>query len=121
MATETTLDLARELARIADSNKADDVVILDVSEQHSLIDCFVIASARSAKHIATVAEEAVARAKGLGHRGSLEVADDWVCCDFFDVVLHVFTPQARAYYDFESLWADGKRVAWTPAQESVSV
>jgi len=121
MAIDTALELACKLARCADKHKAEDVVVLDVSNQHSLIDAFVVVTARNAKHAALIAEEATKLVKGLGHRGvHREPANDWVCCDFIDVVVQVFTPTARAYYDFESLWADAARVAWQPAADAVT-
>ena len=113
MAIPTTRELACELAQLADKHKGEDIVILDVSDRHSLIDCFVLVTTRNSKHASVVSEEAYnhVKAKGLRpwHR---EVASDWICCDFADVVVHVFTPETRDYYDFESLWADAEQVAW---------
>jgi len=114
-------ELARNLAQIADKNKGEDITILDVSEQHSLIDCFVVVTARNAKHASVICDEATlaTKAKGDGphHR---ETGGEWVCVDFFNVVLHVFSPDARDYYDFESLWADATKITWTPAPNAIS-
>ena len=119
MATQSTLDLAVALARLAENLKAEDVVVLDVTGKHSLIDCFVVATARGTKHASSVAEEAYVYVKAQGEKPwHREVATDWVCCDFSDVVLHVFTPEAREFYDFESLWADADRVPLEPIPPS---
>lgn len=116
MATQSTLDLAIALAGLAEKHKGEDIVILDVTGKHSLIDCFVVVTARSTKHASTIAEEAFLYVKAQGQKPwHREVAADWVCCDFSDVVLHVFTPEARDYYDFESLWADAERIPIEPA------
>jgi ribosome-associated protein len=120
MATESTLEIARGLARLADTHKGEDIVILDVTGRHSLIDCFVVVSARNPKHAALIAEEAWTFVKEQGQgRDHREPADDWICCDFVDLVLHIFSASAREYYDFESLWADADRIDWEPAPDAV--
>lgn len=116
MASPSALALARELAHLADLKKAEAIVVLDISAHHSLIDCFVIATARSAKQGQVLGEDALAHVKSGGLKPwHLEKASDWICGDFGDVVFHVFTPEAREYYDLEALWADAERVAWEPA------
>ena len=120
-ASPAAVALAQALAQTADNKKAEDIVVLDVSEQHSLIDCFVIATATSDKHARVVAEVALEHVKSLGQAPwHLETSPDWVLGDFGDVVIHVFTPQAREYYDLEHLWADATRVTWTRAPDAVS-
>lgn len=116
MATASALDLAQRLARLMDEKKAEDVVILDVSARHSLIDCFVIATGRSAKHAKLLGDEALACVKERGLAPwHVEGSPDWVCGDFGDVVLHVFTPEARDYYGLEHLWADARKVPVAPS------
>lgn len=124
--TETTtqgpcmdgLTLATTLAQIAWDKKGEDLVILDLRERHSLIDYFVIVTARNARHGKVIGEDALARIKQLapGTPRHLETADDWILGDFTDVVLHVFTEEARVFYDLEHLWADAPRVAWSPSE-----
>ncbi len=122
MASESTLQLARDIADLADKHKGEDILILDVSGLHSLIDCFVIVTARSSKHASVIGEEAYRLVKDRGvapwHR---EQASNWICCDFSDVVVHVFTSEAREYYAFASLWADAEQVAWTSSAPSGAV
>lgn len=116
MATPSAIALAQDLARVADLKKSEAILILDVSAQHSLIDCFVIATARSDKHAKVVGEDALAFVKGKGQQPwHLEASSEWICGDFGDVVLHVFTPEARDFYALEHLWADAEPIQWTPA------
>lgn len=116
MATTSALELAQELAKQLDGKKADEISILDVSGKHSEIECFVIVTARADRHAKTLGEDALTFAKRRGLRGChLEVASDWICGDFGEVVLHVFTPEARSFYDLEHLWGDAARVPFTPA------
>ncbi len=122
MATDSALALAQDIARIVDEKKAEDVAILDVSARHSLIDVFVLATARSTKHAQLLGEEALALVKSRGEQPwHLERSTDWVCGDFGDVVLHVFTPDARDFYDLEHLWADAERVPFAPTPRGKTV
>lgn len=114
------LTLARSLANVAYQKKCEQVVVLDVRGRHSEIDYFVIATARGPRHAAVTGDEALFYVKhqAPGFPYHLERAEHWVCGDFGSVVLHVFTPDARAFYDLEHLWADAEQVAWEPAQET---
>ncbi len=114
--TNAARDLADALARVADQKKASEIVLLDVRGRHSLFDFFVVATAGSDRHAEVIGDEAArwAKAEGLATR-HVDVSPDWVCGDFGDVVLHVFTPEARAFYDLENLWADAPRVAFEAA------
>ena len=106
--------LAESLAQIADKKKAEDIVILDLQGRHSLFDFFVIATVQGERQGQVIGEEAQKYARQQKLARHLESAPDWVCGDFGDVVLHVFTPESRRFYDLEHLWADAPRVAWHP-------
>jgi ribosome-associated protein len=117
-ASAEDLALALELAQLADWKKGEDVVILDLRGRHSEIDYFVIATSQSERHAEVIGNEGLHHMKraGISPR-HLERAPDWVCGDFGGVVLHVFTEEARKFYDLEQLWADAPRVEWTPSSE----
>ena len=104
---------AREIAGLAWSKKAEDVVIIDLRERHSVFDFFVIATAPVGGRLAQVlGEEAYTLAKrrfGPSNALHLESSEEWVCADLGDVVLHVFSPQAREFYGLEHLWGDAPR------------
>lgn len=93
-------------------------MILDVSGPLVIADYFVIATAKNPRHARALALEvdALLRTQGRRHRNAagLETENPWVLLDFDDVVLHVFTPEARAFYALESLWADVPRVPFAP-------
>ena len=87
--------------------KAEDVVTIDVGEQSSFADVFVIATGRSDRQVRAIADsiEHAAKQAGaapLGVEGHSE--GRWVLIDLDDVIVHVFTPEARAHYDIERLW-----------------
>lgn len=87
--------------------KAIDIQSIDVSDQNPLTELFVIASGNSTRHVKSMAENLVLRAKAagcppLGVEGQREA--DWVLVDLNDVIVHLMLPQARAFYNLEKLW-----------------
>jgi ribosome-associated protein len=112
-----SLELARRIAGFAADKKARRTVVLDVEEALQVTDYFVITSARNRRHIAGVAENIAKELKKFGiHRlaGTPMKDDNWVVLDFGPVVLHVFSPQAREFYDLENLWGECERIPFEP-------
>ncbi len=108
-------DRACLCARVAADNKARDVVVLDMRGITPLYDFLVLATGTSRRQIHTLAEEIDAALREEGDRRlSIEGYEEsrWVVQDYGDVVVHVFDPETRTYYDVEELWADAPRVAW---------
>lgn len=103
-----TFDQLRELVLTAlDDFKAVDIQTIDVSEQNPLTELFVIASGSSSRHLKSMAENLIIRAKAagcppLGVEGQRQ--SDWVLVDLNDVIVHLMLPQARAFYNLEKLW-----------------
>lgn len=110
MTSETDrLEKARLLVEAARERKAEDVVALDVREVSSFADTFVIATGRSDRQVRAIAdaieEAAIAAGKQpLGIEGRSE--GRWILIDLDDVIVHVFHPEARTFYDLERLWSD---------------
>jgi ribosome-associated protein len=105
-------------ARVAEDNKARDVVILDMRNITPLYDFLVLATGISRRQIHTLAEEIDAALRVEGEqRLSIEgyEASKWVVQDYGDVVVHVFDPDTRTYYALEELFADAPRVDWARA------
>jgi len=99
------------LARIKsslDDDKAEDLVTVDLTGRSSLTDALVIATGRSARHVASLAENLARRLKEWGY-GSARIEGlpqgDWVLLDAGDVVVHIFRAEVRAYYDLEGMWS----------------
>jgi ribosome-associated protein len=114
----TTGNDARERALLAAhaaaGKKGDDIVVLDVGEIISIIDCFVLVSATNTRQTRTIVSEvqdALREYDGSRPIG-VEGLDDatWVLMDYGDIVVHVFLDETRAYYDLDRLWADAPRI-----------
>jgi ribosome-associated protein len=105
----TSLEQARRIAALAQEKLAEDVVILDMRPECSFTDYFVIATGRNARQTEAIWDEVHVELKKqkllpTGVDGVRE--GTWIVADYIDVVLHVFTPEARAYYKLEDLWSD---------------
>jgi ribosome-associated protein len=109
------LERACQCARIAEDNKARDVVVLDMRGVTPIYDYFVIATGSSRRQLHAIAEEVDAYMQAEGDkRLGLEgyEACKWIVQDYGDVVVHVFDGVSRDYYRLEELWADAKPVDW---------
>lgn len=106
--------LARQLAAIADSKKAEDVVVLDMRGLVAYTDFLAICTARSERQAKAIVDEVRVRVKretGL-LPGGVDGGGDagWTIFDYLDCVLHVFTPEARQRYALEDLWHEAPRL-----------
>lgn len=102
---EETLQL---ILSTLDDAKAEDVVTIDLQGKTSLADHMVVASGRSNRHVGAVAEhllEALGKAGRKGLRVEGMPNCDWVLIDQGDVVIHVFRPEVRAFYNLEKMWS----------------
>ncbi|HQU69612.1 MAG TPA: ribosome silencing factor [Albidovulum sp.] len=98
--------LARVLTSL-DDDKAEDVVTIDLRGRSSVADHMVICSGRSSRQVAAIAEKLVERLKTeFGRSSKVEGKDqgDWVLIDAGDVVVHVFRPEVREFYQLEKMW-----------------
>lgn len=91
-----------------DDDKAEDVVTIDLGGRSSLADWIVIANGRSQRHVSAIAEHLARRLKEAGY-GTRPVdgmgSGDWVLVDAGDIIVHIFRPEVRAYYDLEGMWS----------------
>lgn len=92
-------DLARELAAALEDAKAADVKVYDVRGKSGFTDFFVVATGAAAPHL-----KALVRTLPKAYRVSGDPESGWIVSDYVDVVVHVFSAEARAYYALEKLW-----------------
>lgn len=99
--------LARILASLED-DKAEEIVSINLAGRSSLCDAIVVASGRSSRHVASIADHLARRLKEAGY-GTRPVngaqQGDWALVDAGDVIVHIFRPEVRTYYDLESMWS----------------
>lgn len=106
--------LARHLATIADSKKAEEIVVLDMRDLVAYTDFLAICTARSERQARAIVDEVRVRVKRETGvlPGGVDGGGDagWTILDYLDCVLHVFTPEARERYGLEELWRDAPRL-----------
>ena len=100
--------------------KAIDIQQIDVRGQNPLTDLFVVASGSSLRHIKSMADNLVLKAKGAGNPPIGIEGDrqsEWVLVDLNDIIVHLMLPQTRAFYNLEKLWeASSQQRSGQPAQ-----
>lgn len=108
----TSLEKAKNIAKILDKKKAIDIIGIETKELTIMSDYFIIASGTSNTHVRALADEVDDEMKKLG----VEVdhiegrATGWILLDYNDVLVHVFQPESRQYYNIERLWNDAARI-----------
>ncbi|MBQ2510859.1 MAG: ribosome silencing factor [Bacteroidales bacterium] len=111
-----TLVLARLAAQILDEKKGDEVRILDLrGVQGAPAEYFVLATGNVPSHVSALSDavyENVKKATGMApHKIEGYQNAEWILMDYFDVVVHIFQKEKRAFYRLDELWSDGKEVA----------
>ncbi len=92
-----------------DEDKAEEVVTIDLAGKSDIADAMVVASGRSQRHVAAMADKVLRRLKEAGFgRAKVEGAgaSDWVLIDAEDVIVHLFRPEVRAFYNLERVWSE---------------
>src|SRR5437016_3755022 len=116
-AEQQTRQFAIEAARLAANTRCHNVALLDVRGISPVTDYMVIATGTSPRQMRAVCDDL---GEWAGERGVRAFNSDgaesesWMLIDFIDVVVHVFSQEARLFYDLDSLWGDAQRVAWQP-------
>ena len=110
-----TREIAVEIAWLADEQKARDIAVLDVRNVCNFTDYFVVATCDSTPQLRALGHKVQRHLREKGVRPYAVAGYEtttWIVEDYGDVVLHLFSPAARDYYEFERLWNDAARVEW---------
>lgn len=118
-ATAQACELARVAVGAAATKMAREIVVLDVSEQLAITDCFVIASAPNERQVQAIVDEVeerlrLAGSKPIRREGARE--GRWVLLDFVDVVVHIQHVDERGFYGLDRLWKDCPRIEFPEAR-----
>ena len=109
----SSLDIARRIVELAEDKKAADIILLDLSALTAMADYFVICSGGSERQLDAIANGIIGalRDEGIRPIGREGVpASHWVLVDFGTVIVHVFTPPERDFYQLEKHWSEAKTV-----------
>ena len=102
-------DLKKIIIKTLDINKALDIVSIDLKHKSSMADYMIIASGTSSRHIQSLSEQVLHKLKDNGIKDSkIEGKDsnEWKLVDGIDLVIHIFHPEKRKFYELEKMWAE---------------
>ena len=101
--------LHKEIINLLDSNKALDIVSIDLDGKSSIADQMIIASGTSSRHIQALSEQVYEFLKKNGvHNCKIEgtESNDWKLVDGIDLIIHIFNPEKRKFYELEKIWSE---------------
>ncbi len=108
----TSLETARAAAKALCERKGEDIRVIKIRDISSIADYFVIATGSSNTHVKSLADNVEYRLDnegvGVSHIEGYR-SDSWILLDYVDVIVHVFSEEAREYYSLERLWEDGEQ------------
>ena len=106
---DRSLDLKNKIVKKLDSNKALDIITIDLEGKSSIADFMIIASGTSSRHIQALSEQVYAELINSGIENcKIEGKDssEWKLVDAHDVIIHIFHPEKREFYDLENMWSE---------------
>ena len=103
------IEIKNNIEKILDSNKAQNITTIDLKNKSYIADYMIIASGTSSRHLQSLSEILVSELKKLGlNNCRMEGKDssDWKLVDAYDVIVHIFHPEKREFYDLEKMWSE---------------
>ena len=103
------LNLKKIIIKTLDSNKALDIVSIDLKDKSSIADFMIVASGTSSRHIQSLSEQVFEKFKTNGLKNcKIEGKDstEWKLVDGIDIVVHIFNPEKRKFYELEKIWSE---------------
>ncbi|MEK9690518.1 MAG: ribosome silencing factor [Pelagibacteraceae bacterium] len=102
-------DLKEIIIKTLDSNKALDIVTIDLKDKSSMADYMIIASGTSSRHIQSLSEQVLEKLKDNGVQNSKiegKESSEWKLVDGIDLIVHIFHPEKRKFYELEKIWSE---------------
>ena len=102
-------DLKNIILDTLDSNKALDIISIDLENKSSMADYMIIASGTSSRHIQALSEQVLEKLKDNGIKNSKiegKESSDWKLVDGIDLIVHIFNPEKRKFYEIEKIWSE---------------
>ena len=101
--------LKQIIVKTLDTNKAQNIISIDLKDKSSMADYMIIASGTSSRHIQSLSEQVLEKLKDGGIKDSkIEGKDsnEWKLVDGIDVIIHIFHPEKRKFYELEKMWSE---------------
>ena len=108
------IDISRKCARVLDEKKGVDIIIMDLRSVNSYLDYFLITTGNSRIHCRALARELekFIHSREMQQRNKPDYESGWIILDFNELIVHIFTPEMREYYQLEKLWGDATRISF---------
>jgi ribosome-associated protein len=106
---DKTSDLKKIILNTLDYNKALDIISIDLAHKSSMADYMIIASGTSSRHIQALSEQVLEKFKNNGIKNCKiegKESNDWKLVDGLDVIVHIFNPEKRKFYEIEKIWSE---------------
>ncbi len=116
-------EVAIAIAQLLDARRSEDISVIDVREVLPITSYFVVASGSSSRALKMLGDAAEKLLRGSAFQKQGVETDDegrWVCIDYSEVVVHLFDPDARGFYDLDRLWGDAPKVEFPKLDASQS-
>ena len=102
-------EIKNSIEKILDKNKAINIVTIDLKKKSYIADYMIVASGTSSRHLQSLSENLVSELKKIGI-GNCKIegseSSDWKLVDAIDIIVHIFNPEKREFYDLEKMWAE---------------
>ena len=102
-------DIKKKIEIILDNNKAKNIISIDLKRKSYIADYMIIASGTSSRHLQSLSENLVSELKKIGINNCRiegKESADWKLVDAIDVIVHIFNPEKREFYDLEKMWSE---------------
>ena len=106
---EKNIDLKNIILDTLNSNKALDIISIDLKNKSSMADYMIVASGTSSRHIQALSEQVLEKLKINGVKNSKiegKESNDWKLVDGVDLIIHIFNPEKRKFYELEKIWSE---------------
>jgi|TARA_A100001011_G_scaffold386367_1_gene462061 ribosome-associated protein len=103
------IEMKKIIEKILDDNKASNIVTIDLKKKSYIADYMIVASGNSSRHLQSLSEILVTELKKFGVNGCRiegKESSDWKLVDAIDVIVHIFHPEKRLFYDLEKMWSE---------------
>ena len=103
------IEIKKSIEKILDDNKAQDITTIDLKNKTYIADYMIIASGTSSRHLQALSEILVVELKKIGLENCRiegRESNDWKLVDAIDIIIHIFHPEKRVFYDLEKMWSE---------------